>query len=104
MNITIGEVIIWIIVGCFAGSVVGAVVKRKREGYGRWKNLGIGLVGAVIGGAIFKIFRIDLGLGELKVTFEDLVSATLGSFILIVAMWMIGKKGDASTKEKPKAP
>ena len=92
MNITIGELIIWIIVGGFAGSVVGAIVTGKREGFGRWKNFGIGLVGAVIGGLIFKLFKIDLGLGELKVTFEDLLSALLGSFILIVAIWIIGKK------------
>ena len=98
MNITMGQLIIWLIVGGFAGSVAGAIVKGRREGYGRWKNFGIGLAGAVIGGVIFKLFKIDLGLGELKITFEDLISAVLGSFILIVAMWFIGKKRDASTK------
>jgi uncharacterized membrane protein YeaQ/YmgE (transglycosylase-associated protein family) len=98
MNITVGELIIWIIVGGFAGSLVGAIVMRKREGYGRWKNLGIGLVGAVIGGVIFKLFKIDLGLGELKISFEDLLSAVLGSFILIVAIWIIGRKSSAAKK------
>ena len=28
---------------------------------------------------IFKLFRIDFGLRELKVTFEDLIAAFLGS-------------------------
>ena len=98
MNISIGEVIIWIIVGGFAGSVVGAIVTRKREGYGRWKNLGIGLVGAVIGGVLFKLFKIDLGFGELRITFEDILSAMLGSFILLVAIWMIGKRQKAVKK------
>ena len=92
MDISIGELIIWIIVGGFAGSVVGAVVKGKKEGYGKWKNFGIGLVGAVIGGVIFNAFNIDLGLGDLKITFEDLVSALLGSFLLLAVMWVIGKK------------
>ena len=98
MNISIGEVIIWIIVGGFAGSVVGAIVTRKREGYGRWKNLGIGLVGAVIGGVLFKLFKIDLGFGELRITFEDILSAMLSSFILLVAIWMIGKRQKAVKK------
>ena len=92
MNITIGELMIWIIVGGFAGSVVGAVVKGKKEGYGKWKNFGIGLVGAVIGGVIFNLFNIDLGMGDLKITFEDLISALLGSFLLLVVMWLLGKK------------
>jgi uncharacterized membrane protein YeaQ/YmgE (transglycosylase-associated protein family) len=98
MNITIGELIIWMIVGGFAGSVVGAIFTGKREGFGRLKNLGIGLLGAVIGGVIFKLLKIDLGLGELKVTFEDLLSALLGSFILIVAIWIIGRKSSAAKK------
>ena len=97
MNITIGELIIWIIVGGFAGAVVGAVVKGKKEGYGKWKNFGIGLVGAVIGGVIFNLFNIDLGLGDLKITFEDLVSALLGSFLLLAVIWIAGKK----RKKKP---
>jgi uncharacterized membrane protein YeaQ/YmgE (transglycosylase-associated protein family) len=92
MNITIGELIIWIIVGGFAGSVVGAVVRGKKEGYGKWKNFAIGLIGAVIGGVIFNLFKIDLGLGELAITFEDLISALLGSFLLLIAIWLVGKK------------
>ena len=92
MNISIGELIIWIIVGGFAGSVVGAVAKGKKEGYGKWKNFAIGLVGAVIGGVIFNLFNINLGLGDLKITFEDLISALLGSFLLLVVMWVAGKK------------
>jgi uncharacterized membrane protein YeaQ/YmgE (transglycosylase-associated protein family) len=98
MDITIGKLIIWVIVGGFAGSVVGAVVKGKKEGYGRWKNFAIGLVGAVIGGVIFNVFNIDLGLGDLKITFEDLVSALLGSFLCLMVIWMLGKKRGAGKK------
>ncbi|MGI9239692.1 MAG: GlsB/YeaQ/YmgE family stress response membrane protein [Verrucomicrobiales bacterium] len=97
--ITIGKLIIWIIVGGFAGSVVGAVVRGKREGYGKWKNFGIGLVGAVIGSVIFHVFRIDLGLKNIAITFEDVVSALLGSFLLLLVMWMIGKKKGAAKKD-----
>ena len=93
MEFSVGKLIIWIIVGGFAGSVVGAIAKGKRAGYGRWKNFAIGLVGAVIGGAI----KIDLGLGDLAITFEDLVSALLGSFLLLLAMWMLGKKKKSSS-------
>jgi len=92
MDISIDELIIWIIIGGFAGSVAGAVVKGKKAGYGRLKNFAIGLVGAVIGGVIFNLFKIDLGLGNIAVTFEDLISALLGSFLLLGMIWFIGKK------------
>ena len=42
----------------------GMVVKRQKTGFGRFGNLGVGLVGALIGGALVKLFSIDLGLGN----------------------------------------
>lgn len=53
---------------------------------GRWANLLLGMIGAVIGGELFKLFRIDFGLGELKVTFEDLIAGFLGS-LLVILLW-----------------
>jgi uncharacterized membrane protein YeaQ/YmgE (transglycosylase-associated protein family) len=50
MNITLAKVIVWLIVGGLAGSLAGMLVKRTKEGFGRWTNFGIGLVGAIIGG------------------------------------------------------
>ncbi len=91
MNITIGELVVWLIVGGLAGSVAGAVVTRKKTGFGLWKNLAVGLAGAVVGGLLFNVFRIDLGLGELAVTFEDLISALLGSLLLLLAIWVVQK-------------
>jgi uncharacterized membrane protein YeaQ/YmgE (transglycosylase-associated protein family) len=84
----IGQIILWIIVGGFAGTLAGRLVTMKKEGLGRWMNLLVGMAGAVIGGELFKLFRIDFGLGELKVTFEDLIAAFLGS-LLVVFAWRI---------------
>ncbi|HEY2422600.1 MAG TPA: GlsB/YeaQ/YmgE family stress response membrane protein [Chthoniobacterales bacterium] len=85
---SIGQIIVWIIVGGFAGNLVGRAVTWKKEGLGRWTNLLVGIVGAFIGGELFKLFRIDLGLGDLKVTFEDLIAAFVGSLLVILA-WRI---------------
>ncbi len=95
MKITIDQIIVWLIVGALAGSFTGMVVKRSKEGFGRFTNLGIGLVGALIGGSIFKVFNIDLGLGELAITFEDLLSAFIGSLIFLGAVWIIQKRSKA---------
>ena len=91
MNITVGEIIIWLIVGALAGSLTGLVVKRKKEGYGRYTNLGVGLIGALIGGAIFNVFHIDLGLGQLSISFEDLLAAFLGSLLFLSVIWLVKK-------------
>ena len=73
MNVTLSEVIVWLVVGALVGSLAGIVVTRKREGFGRYANLGVGLVGALIGGFIFDLFNVDMGLGSFMVTVEDLL-------------------------------
>jgi uncharacterized membrane protein YeaQ/YmgE (transglycosylase-associated protein family) len=92
MDITLGEIVIWLIVGALAGSFTGALITRKKKGLGRWTNFGIGLVGAVIGGGIFDVFDIDLGLGEINVSFEDLIAAFLGSLIFLFVVWLFRKR------------
>ena len=87
----IGQIIVWIIVGGFAGTLAGRAVTLKRQGLGRWTNLVVGMAGAVIGGELFRLFRIDFGLGELKVTFEDLIAAFLGSLLVIFAWRIIAR-------------
>lgn len=82
----IGQIIVWIIVGGLAGTVAGRAVTFKRAGLGRWTNLLVGMAGAVIGGELFSLFRINFGLGDLKVSFEDLIAAFLGS-LLVIFMW-----------------
>ncbi len=86
----LGPIIVWLIVGGFAGTLAGRLVTFKKEGLGRWTNLGVGLVGALIGGGLFRVFHIDLGLGEIKVTFEDLIAAFFGSLLFVLVWWLVG--------------
>ena len=90
MNPLLGQIIVWLIVGALAGTLAGRLVTMKKEGLGRWTNIGVGLVGALIGGGIFKVFHIDLGLGEIKLTFEDLIAAFVGSLLFVVLWWLFG--------------
>jgi uncharacterized membrane protein YeaQ/YmgE (transglycosylase-associated protein family) len=89
MDMNVGEIIVWLIVGALAGTFTGRLVTRKKEGLGRLANLVVGLVGALVGGYLFNVFKIDLGLGELKVTFEDLIAAVCGSLLFIFALWLL---------------
>ena len=49
------------------------------------------MVGALIGGLVFRVFHINLGLGDIKVTFEDLIAAFLGSLLFVVIWWAVAK-------------
>lgn len=91
MNLTIGQLIVWLVVGALAGNLTGRLVTFRKGGLGWWANLGIGMVGALIGGLIFRVFHINLGLGEIKVTFEDLIAAFLGSLLFVVVWWLVTK-------------
>ena len=91
MQITWSLIVVWLIVGALAGSLAGIVVKRSKEGFGRVANVGIGLVGALVGGFVFKIFNINLGLSNIVVSFEDLVEAFIGSLIFLLGVWLFRK-------------
>jgi uncharacterized membrane protein YeaQ/YmgE (transglycosylase-associated protein family) len=92
MKELLGQIIVWLIVGALAGTLAGRLVTMKKEGLGRWTNVGVGLVGALIGGGLFKVFHIDLGLGEIKITFEDLIAAFAGSLLFIVVWWLVARR------------
>ncbi len=90
MDITLDEVIAWLIVGALAGSLAGMLVKRRKEGFGRLWNLVIGLIGALIGGLLFKVLGINLGLlAEVRITLQNLVAALVGSLVFLAIVWCI---------------
>lgn len=83
MVVTIADVIVWLILGALAGTLVGATVKGTKHGFGIWKNLGVGLLGALVGGLVFRLLKIDFGLGQIAVTANDVLAALLGSFAVL---------------------
>jgi uncharacterized membrane protein YeaQ/YmgE (transglycosylase-associated protein family) len=92
MHINPDEVIAWLIVGALAGSLAGMVVKRHRAGFGRILNLAVGLVGAVIGGMLFKVLHVKLGIvGSIIITSEEVVEAFIGALIFLALVWFVRK-------------
>ena len=96
---TISKIIVWLIIGALAGTLAGRLVTFSKQGLGFWTNLGLGMLGAVVGGGLFWLLGIDLGLGEIKITFEDLISAFVGSLLCVVAWWLIRKRPAPKTPE-----
>ncbi len=91
MNLTLTQLIVWLIVGGLAGTLAGRLMTFKKEGLGFWTNLGVGMVGALIGGFIFHVFNIGPVLAQITITLRDLIAAFLGSLLFIVIWWLVRK-------------
>lgn len=90
------ELIVWLIIGLTAGWLAGTVVTAG-AGLGRWTNLGVGLVGAIIGGLIFSLFGIWPGLDAISVSLRDIVAAFIGSLIFLLLVWIFGRSETGSS-------
>ncbi len=88
MSITLSKIIVWIIIGAAGGTLAGALVRWQRAGFGWWYNLGIGLIGAVVGGVLFQLFNILPGLENIAISLRDIVSAFAGSILFLLGLWV----------------
>lgn len=88
MDISIGQLIVWTVIGLLAGSLVGRLVKRSKKGFGWAGNLVLGMVGAVVGGLIFDIFDVRIG-GDIVLTLSDFIAAFVGAFIVLGVMRLV---------------
>ncbi len=88
MEIGVPHLVVWIIVGILAGTVTGMVVKGDRRGFGVLRNLGLGMAGALLGGILFRVFRLFPNLDKFSVSMRDLISALIGSLIVLLILWV----------------
>jgi uncharacterized membrane protein YeaQ/YmgE (transglycosylase-associated protein family) len=87
VSFSLPQIITWLVVGLLGGSAAAVVVKRERHGFGWLLNLALGVVGAVVGGAIFRLFGILDSLDKISISLRDLLSAFLGSLIVLTVIW-----------------
>ncbi|MDX5297732.1 MAG: GlsB/YeaQ/YmgE family stress response membrane protein [Gammaproteobacteria bacterium] len=81
------SLMVFLLIGALAGWLAGLVMKGR--GYGLWGNMGLGVVGAFVGGLLIRL----LGLAS-QGTVGDLVTATLGAVVLIAVVRAL-RKGDS---------
>jgi uncharacterized membrane protein YeaQ/YmgE (transglycosylase-associated protein family) len=67
---SINQIVVWIIIGLLGGSLAGLIITRERKGFGILRNLGVGLVGALVGGLVFRLFGIFPGLDKIAISRE----------------------------------
>ena len=86
MNVTIEELVVWLVIGMLAGTLTGLIVTRKKAGFGHLPNLGLGLVGALIGGVLFDLFKIAPALDAISISLRDIIAALAGALLFLVLL------------------
>jgi uncharacterized membrane protein YeaQ/YmgE (transglycosylase-associated protein family) len=85
---TIDQFIVWIVVGLLGGSLAGLIITWDREGFGMVRNLAIGLAGALVGGLLFRLFGLLPQLDRIAISLRDVISAVIGSLIVLTVYWL----------------
>lgn len=85
---TIAQMIVWIVIGLIGGGLASRLITWDREGFGSFRNLGLGLVGALVGGLLFRWLDLLPGLDKISVSLRDIVAAVVGSLLVLVAIWL----------------
>ena len=73
--------IAFLIIGAIAGWLAGTLMRG--DGFGLFDNMGVGIVGAVIGGVLFGVLGLD-AVGFIG----SIISATVGAVFLL---WVVDK-------------
>jgi uncharacterized membrane protein YeaQ/YmgE (transglycosylase-associated protein family) len=85
---SVGQFIVWIVVGLLGGSLAGLIIKRDRKGFGLTRNLGVGLAGALVGGLLFRMFGLFPGLDSVAISLRDVIAAVVGSLLVLTVLWL----------------
>ena len=79
------EFLWFILIGLAAGWLAGQVMKRG--GFGVLGDIVVGVIGALLGGFLFRTFGVSAGGGLLG----SLVVATIGAIVLLFVLRLVKK-------------
>jgi len=99
IDIEMGELVVWLVLGVLAGSFAGALVTRKGAGFGLVTNLLFGLAGALVGGVLFDALDVELDLGSVTLQYDRLVAAFVGALIVIVVARFLESRRQKSDQQ-----
>lgn len=78
------SIVSWIVLGLVAGTIASLIAQKKGEGI--LFNLVLGIVGAMIGGSLFRLFGAR---GVTGMNLHSLSLAALGAVIVLLAFHVI---------------
>ena len=81
---SVGELVALLIVGALAGTAAAAVTGKRKKESGEWlRNTIIGILGAFVGGFIFRALNVNIP-ESLSISLGDLIVAFIGAVLVIV--------------------
>jgi len=87
-------VISWIILGMVAGWIA-SIMTGTNERVNGWMNVVVGILGAVIGGLVLRLFGVNISNGF---SFGSLLTAILGAVILLAIVRAYRRNSSTSFK------
>ena len=95
INLTIDliQVVTWAIIGLIAGYMASLLVRGRRMG--TLTSIVVGLVGAVVGGFLFSIIKVEWPaflLTEFKIRLIDIVASFIGAVIILLIIGAIYRR------------
>jgi len=77
------QVVIFLVIGALAGWLAGVIVRGA--GFGVLGNSIIGIIGALVGGFVFRLFGFDPSYGFIG----SVITATIGAIIVLAIVVLI---------------
>lgn len=93
MPASVYSVLTWLIVGLAGGSLAALALTMRTRGFGVFRNLLLGVTGALVGGGVFAAFNLFPGLDKITISMRDVFAAFLGSLVVFVVHWLWQKFG-----------
>jgi uncharacterized membrane protein YeaQ/YmgE (transglycosylase-associated protein family) len=94
-----GQVIVWMAIGLIGGGLASRLITWNHEGFGRWRNLALGLAGALVGGFLVRLLRLFPELDAYAISLRDVVAAVLGSLIILAGLWVWEHTGKVTSSQ-----
>jgi uncharacterized membrane protein YeaQ/YmgE (transglycosylase-associated protein family) len=92
LAMTPGDIFTWVFVGVLAGTLAAMVFTRRESGFGHMANLGVGLLGALIGAALPLLLK-RLGLDPAVSSTPFIASLSdvtgLGIYYLVASLLLL---------------
>jgi uncharacterized membrane protein YeaQ/YmgE (transglycosylase-associated protein family) len=80
---SIGQVVLWIVVGGIAGLIAETIVRGSH--YGLIGTVIVGILGALFGGWLFGQLHISIGAGFVN----EIITASIGAIVLLVLLRLV---------------
>ena len=83
---TLFDLVLWLLIGAIVGWLLGLILKGY--GFGLIGNIAIGIIGAIIGGALLPLIDFVLAYGVIG----GIINAFIGAVIFVLVIGLVKRR------------